>query len=147
MKNWTRPKIKVQKFVPNFCTTACFSELWVGEAWVDDAFHGGMGNNPDTFSLYDGDYYSNNWLGTPSGSIKIPDDDAHRIPANDAWYLTGNRRPPEINDPNTDYEWEYLDSDWDLGLVPEGSGKFTYYYVIFIDGVPTHLARTKTNAS
>lgn len=68
MKTWTRPKIKVQKFVPNYCVSAClmFTDFYADEAWVDDS------QRSEKFIWDDPDIYKTDWPATaPDGKTYI----------------------------------------------------------------------------
>ncbi|MBR2160868.1 MAG: hypothetical protein IKH69_01145 [Bacteroidaceae bacterium] len=137
MKTWTRPKIKVQKFVPNFCDTACYSDFFEGKAWVDDSFH--VGNKTEIFDKWD--IYNENWLGTDpaTGKKYIKVDEGDVITSWDAYMPIGSYLPT-----SGDYNWEY--DKFDLKEIEKGAHNTDRVYYVITTNNPQILARSK-NAS
>ncbi len=142
MKNWTRPKIKVQKFVPNFCEMTCYSNFFAGEAWVEDDFDNQY-EKRDTFDV--NDYYNSNWLASYNGKPYIKIDSSYADPAVYYYIPTGDKVPPRVNHPQDAYEW--VEYNGLTQVYPEyHPGSYNYLFVITVDGTEQILARS-INAS
>ena len=141
MKNWTRPKIKVQKFVPNSCIAACYTNFIEGEAWFEDDFkeHGkwdGEGN----------DFYNSNW--TKPSKDPYP----YEGWTGSAWQGF-TRYPGSKYNPQEGEDWDDLTT---AGFgretpavvtiqFPSGQEKQIFYLIPSVN--PQYVAMTQTNAS
>ena len=102
MKTWTRPKIKVQKFVPNFCSTVCFTDFLGGEYWVEDGHSGQSFNGNDGYSPVD-DYYNINWEVPTKKYIQVEDKSGTTyLNTSSPYKFVGTGKKP---DPNDEYLW------------------------------------------
>lgn len=137
MKTWTRPKIKVQKFVPNFCVVNCYFDFYEGEAWVEDDFHTPGSNDPKIFGYYD--IHKVDWPRTDpaTGKTSIKVDSGDIITSYDAFKPDGSNLPAA-----GDYNFEY--DDYDLIEVepgPHHSSSTGLVFYVITQNNPTILAR------
>lgn len=104
MKTWTRPKIKVQKFVPNFCSMVCFTDFLGGEYWVEEGHSGPGFNGNDGYSPVD-DFYNINWEVPTKKYIQVEDKSGTTyLNTSSPYYYRGD--PDNKPDPNQAWYWE-----------------------------------------
>ena len=141
MKTWTRPIIKVQKFVPNFCVVNCYFDFYEGEAWVEDNFHGGLNNNTDEFGFWD--IHKVNWpaINPETGKTSIKVDSGDVITSWDAYKPIGTDLPPAGDG------WKYKAYNG-LGEIEKGAHNTNRVFYIITKDNPQILARSyNKNAS
>ena len=139
-RKWGKPVTEVQKFVPNSCVAACYTNFIEGEAWFEDDF---LDHNQ-----WDGegnDFYNSNWT--------KPSEDPYRF---EGW--TGSAWQGFTRYPGSDYNPQVGDYWDDLTVsvygrtpavveieFPSGQQENIFYLIPSVN--PEYVAMTKTNAS
>ncbi len=147
MKNWTRPKIKVQKFVPNFCVLNCYTDFYEGEAWVDNSQAG----KKDFWD--DDDKYNPNFPRTTAdGKTYIKRSSSDFVTSwnpYSAWKRNGlNDDVPVVGyyETSSGEDPEFVNYKGIVMIEQGAHNPFQQYYYIETTSTPI-LARTMTNAS
>lgn len=142
MKNWTRPKFKVQKFVPNSYVAYCYTNFISGEAWIEDTSRDhGWWDGGDEMK----DAYNLNWP-EPEGGV-------YKTDLMIGGAVAGFRRNPAYPDP---YAMPEVEEHWAWLIVSQNgnppqlleiqspSGNF---YLLPPMATPQYVAMERNNHS